>query len=241
MILSQGFPSNLPKTPVISPSFLNGQGGPLYRPLDANRLPYSQQWNFTVDHQFTNNFYISAAYVANKGTRLLSDVAPINVLNPSLLSKGQQLFDEFQPGQTVLDGVPEPYSGLDRTDAGMRSFGGASSASVPSVLQLPDRSERERRQLYLSFPASEGGTSLFEGTLVPGYLHVLETVDRLRLHSGFVAGQRKPRSYRRHLGFSSAAGTRLFQSMTFRIPSTFPLSTNFHSEKESDSLTPVGR
>jgi hypothetical protein len=111
MILSQGFPSNLPKTPVISPSFLNGQGGPLYRPLDANRLPYSQQWNFTVDHQFTNNFYISAAYVANKGTRLLSDVAPINVLNPSLLSKGQQLFDEFQPGQTVLDGVPEPYPG----------------------------------------------------------------------------------------------------------------------------------
>jgi len=58
MILSEGFPSTLQRTPEISPSFLNGQGGPLYRPLDANRLPYSQQWNFTVDHQFTNNFYV---------------------------------------------------------------------------------------------------------------------------------------------------------------------------------------
>jgi Carboxypeptidase regulatory-like domain len=111
MILSQGFPSNLPRTPVISPSFLNGQGGPIYRPLNANRLPYSQQWNLTVDHQFTNNLYVSGAYVANKGTRLLSAVAPINALNPSLLSMGQQLFDEFQPGQTVLDGVPAPYPG----------------------------------------------------------------------------------------------------------------------------------
>jgi hypothetical protein len=111
LILSQGFPSNIQKTPVISTTFLNGQSGPLYRPSDANRLPYAQQWNFTIDHQFTNNFYISAAYVANKGTRLLSDVAPINTLNPSYLSMGQQLYDEFQPGQTVLDGVTQPYAG----------------------------------------------------------------------------------------------------------------------------------
>ncbi len=74
-------------------------------------MPYAQQWNFTVDHQFTNNFYVSAAYVANKGTRLLSDIAPINTLNPSYLSLGQQLYDQFQPGQAVLDGVSEPYAG----------------------------------------------------------------------------------------------------------------------------------
>lgn len=111
LILSQGFPSNLQKNPVVSSAFLNGQSGPVYRPAEANRLPYAQQWNFTVDHQFTNNFYVSAAYVANKGTRLLSNIAPINTLNPSYLSLGQQLYDEFQPGQTILDGVAEPYSG----------------------------------------------------------------------------------------------------------------------------------
>jgi hypothetical protein len=111
LILSQGFPSTIQKNPVVSPTFLNGQSGPVYRPAEANRLPYAQQWNFTVDHQFTNNFYISAAYVANKGTRLLSNVAPINTLNPSYLSLGQQLYDQFQPGQTFLDGVAEPYAG----------------------------------------------------------------------------------------------------------------------------------
>lgn len=111
LILSEGFPSDILKTPQVSSTFLNGQGGPLYRPTDANRLPYAQQWNFTVDHQFTNQTYISAAYVANKGTRLLSDIAPINTLNPSYLSMGQQLYDEFQPGQAVLDGVRQPYAG----------------------------------------------------------------------------------------------------------------------------------
>jgi len=110
MMLNEGFPSNLP-TPTISQTFLNGQAAPLYRPADANRLPYSQQWNFTVEHQVTDNLSLSAAYVANKGTRLLSDVQPINVLNPSLLSMGQQLFDEFEAGQTSLDGVSAPYPG----------------------------------------------------------------------------------------------------------------------------------
>ena len=111
MILSQGFPGNLPNKPVIDATFLNGQGGPLYRPLNANRLQNAQQWNLTVDHQFGSNFSGSVAYVANKGTRLLSDVAPINALNPSYLSMGQQLYDIFQPGQTTLDGVSAPYPG----------------------------------------------------------------------------------------------------------------------------------
>ena len=111
LILSQGFPSNLPSKPVINSTFLNGQNGPLYRPLNANRLQNAQQWNLTVDHELGNNFVVSAAYVANKGTRLLSDIAPINTLNPSYLPLGQQLYDTFQSGDTSLDGVPEPYAG----------------------------------------------------------------------------------------------------------------------------------
>jgi hypothetical protein len=109
-ILSQGLPQNFTRPPFIDPSFLNGQNAPLYRPADANRLSYAQQWNLTLEHQFTNNFYVTAAYVGNKGTRLPSDQLPLNVLNPSLLSMGPALFDQFQPGQTVLDGVPVPYS-----------------------------------------------------------------------------------------------------------------------------------
>jgi len=49
--------------------------------------------------------------VANKGTRIISQLLPLNVLNPSLLSMGNQLNDQFQSGQTTLDGVSIPYSG----------------------------------------------------------------------------------------------------------------------------------
>jgi len=118
MILHEGFaaPSSVP--PFIDSSFDNGKT-PLYRGFDANRLPYAQQWNLSVEHQFTHNFYINAAYVANKGTRLPSRNVPINVLNPSLLSMGAKLDATFTSGQTSLDGVPIPYAGwVDQINAG---------------------------------------------------------------------------------------------------------------------------
>ncbi len=124
-ILSQGLPQNFQRPPFFDPSFDNGQNGPVYRPADANRLPYSQQWNLNVEHQFTDNFFISAAYVANKGTRLLSHEAEINALDPKYLSMGQKLFDQFQPGQTTLDGVPVPFP----------SFAQTMVACAPSVAQ----------------------------------------------------------------------------------------------------------
>jgi hypothetical protein len=97
--------------PFLSLGFDNGKYPDMYRAFAPARVPYSQQWNLTVEHQFTNNFYISTAYVANKGTHLMSQVAPINVLNPSLLSMGNELYDQFQPGQTMLDKVSIPYAG----------------------------------------------------------------------------------------------------------------------------------
>jgi len=77
----------------------------------ANRLPYSQQWNLTMEHQFSGELHVSAAYVANKGTRLPSRVGALNALDPKLLSMGSKLYDEFQPGDTLLHGVPLPYDG----------------------------------------------------------------------------------------------------------------------------------
>ena len=77
-----------------------------------------QQYNLTIEHQFSSDFYLSTAYVANKGTHVISQMAPINALNPSLLSLGDHLFDEFQSGQTTLDGVSIPYAGwIDQMQA----------------------------------------------------------------------------------------------------------------------------
>ncbi|MDQ3255095.1 MAG: TonB-dependent receptor [Acidobacteriota bacterium] len=110
-LLQQGIPQNFQRPPFIRSDYRNGQGI-LYRPIDANERPYAQQWNLTLEHEFGNGMAVSAAYVANKGTRLPSSIAPINVLDPKLLSiYGSKLNDEFQPGQTSLNGVPIPYAG----------------------------------------------------------------------------------------------------------------------------------
>jgi hypothetical protein len=150
-VLSQGFPQNYPHPPFIDSSADNGLGVSMYRPFDANRLPYAQQWNLTVEHQFTNNFYISAGYVANKGTRLLSNVAPLNALNPSLLSMGQQLFDQFQPGQANLDGVPAPYPNWAGQSSCAPSVAQALLPYPQYCSQLPGENENAGSSIYHSF------------------------------------------------------------------------------------------
>lgn len=108
-----GFPiDNVKKPPFIDSTFRNGQSSATYRPTDGNRLSYSQQWNFTVERQIPLNAMVSLAYVGNKGTRLPSQISPINAINPSLASTyGSRLTDVFSAGTTSLSGVSQPYSG----------------------------------------------------------------------------------------------------------------------------------
>jgi hypothetical protein len=112
-LLQNGLPaipaSQIP--PFVDSTFNTGQSIGLYRGKENGRPAYAQQWNLTIERQITKNSYITAAYVANKGTRLISDLAPINTLNPTLLSMGSKLYDNFAPGQASLDGVPAPYPG----------------------------------------------------------------------------------------------------------------------------------
>jgi hypothetical protein len=110
-LLQNGLPQNFARPPFIDPGYLNGQSGPNYRPFDSNRRPYAQQWNFTIEHQFTNNSYFEVAYVGNKGTRLPSQTVPINALDPKYLSLGTKLYDTFGSTDTSVDGVPAPYAG----------------------------------------------------------------------------------------------------------------------------------
>ena len=117
-VLSDGFPSNHPVPPDLVATFDNGGNTPNYRPRTANRLPYTQQWNLTAEYQFTNRDYFSASYVGTKGTRLLSHLDPLNVVNPRFLSMGAQLNDEFQPGDTQVDGVPVPFPNFVDTMTG---------------------------------------------------------------------------------------------------------------------------
>ena len=110
MILSQGFPQNFTSPPFIDPSFRNGQSI-FYRDFDGNKLPYSQQWNLTIEREVLRGASLSVGYVGNKGNRLPSGINPVNVLDPALLSMGPKLRDQFRPGQQSLHGVPLPYDG----------------------------------------------------------------------------------------------------------------------------------
>lgn len=116
--LDNGFPA-YSKAPNITTTADNGTNGPTYRPVYANHLSNTQQWNLTVEHKFGVTSVASVAYVASKGTHLPSTMQPLNVLNPSLLSMGDQLNAVFQPGQTSLNGVNAPYAGwVDTLNAG---------------------------------------------------------------------------------------------------------------------------
>ena len=111
-LFSKGFQgAQYQAPPFYDLSFDNGKDPGAYREFNKGRLPYTQQWNLTIEHQFTQDFYMTGAYVANKGTHLISGIASPNVLNPSLLSMGNALYDQFSPGQTTLDGVSIPYAG----------------------------------------------------------------------------------------------------------------------------------
>ncbi len=110
-LLAEGFPgSTFAPPPFIQSDYHNGQGIN-YRNLDANERPRSQQWNLTLDREIAKGFMVGMAYVANRSTHLPSNNDPLNVLDPKLLSLGTQLYDEFQPGDTSLHGVPLPYAG----------------------------------------------------------------------------------------------------------------------------------
>jgi hypothetical protein len=108
--LDQGLPQNFEKPPIIRSDYRNGQSL-LYRPVDANKRPYSHQWNVTVDRELARNVSLSVAYVGSAGRRLPSSIDPLNAIDPKYLSMGQALYDEFQPGDKSLDGVALPYPG----------------------------------------------------------------------------------------------------------------------------------
>jgi hypothetical protein len=108
--LENGAPQNFRKPPFIDSGYRNGFGTN-YRASDGNRLPYSQQWNLHIEREITPGLSAGVGYVGSKGTRLFSRMLPINVLDPQHLSMGQRLFDQFRPGDTVVNGVPNPYPG----------------------------------------------------------------------------------------------------------------------------------
>ena len=153
-LLQDGFPSSrFAPPPFIRSDYDNGQGI-LYRPLDGNERPRSQQWNLTLDRELAKGFMVGVAYVGSRGTHLPSNNDPLNALNPKLLSLGNQLYDEFQPGQTSLHGVSIPYAGWREQMTGCApSLAQALQAYPQYCDQLQGLNETHGKSIYHSMQA----------------------------------------------------------------------------------------
>ncbi len=104
-LLSNGHaPPVIPTFPPSAAQF-NGSSVP-YMPRNIH-LMYLQQWNITMEHEFAHQFLVSAGYVANKGTHLIS----VRDINQIPLSVVQQV---WAPGVDMQQYRPFPqYQGIN--------------------------------------------------------------------------------------------------------------------------------
>lgn len=154
--LNQGIPQTYPVPPQLRSTIDNGLNAPIYRPRDANRLPYSQQWNFTIEHEMGPNTHVAIAYVGSKGTRLLSQIEPQNAINPQYLSSlGPALYDVFQPGESSLDGVNAPFSDFATVMTGCAPSVAQALVKFPQYCNgIIGRNENKGSSTYHSFQLS---------------------------------------------------------------------------------------
>jgi len=91
--------------------------------------------------------------VGSKGTRLLSQLAPLNAIDPSYLSSlGASLYDTFQPDQTTLDGVNLPFSSFATTLTGCAASVAQALVEYPQYCNgIIGRNENKGNSTYHSF------------------------------------------------------------------------------------------
>ncbi len=107
-----GFPQNFKRPPTIEPTVQNGQGASASFRHAGSFIPYSQQWNFVIEHQFSNSLSVSAAYVGNKSTHVRDPDANLNQLPASLLGLGTLLQQNINSPAAQAAGLHEPFPGF---------------------------------------------------------------------------------------------------------------------------------
>jgi hypothetical protein len=108
-----GFPQNFSHPPNITPTVQNGQSAQLVYPASGGIIPYSQQYNVTVERQVTSSLMISGAFVGNKGTHIYDPDAQVNQLNPAYFSLGQALLQSnINSPLAQAAGIQAPFPGF---------------------------------------------------------------------------------------------------------------------------------
>ena len=107
----QGFPTNFPHPPFVTPTFDNGTGTTSYNPSGTNPANL-QNWNFGFQHQLAQTWLLDIAYVGSKGTHLNTGTDIPDQVNSKYLSLGSLLTDDINDPAVVAAGFQPPYAGF---------------------------------------------------------------------------------------------------------------------------------
>ena len=122
ILLDSGIPA-FPKPPNLDPAqdnrgFANGFGGPTYLAPSYGRPGMVQNWSLEAERQLAPDLILSVGYVGTHATRLRSNLAQIDDLNPQFFSLGNKLnllvTDPASP-------VAAPYANFNADYAGSGS------------------------------------------------------------------------------------------------------------------------
>ncbi len=111
--LSNPYPNFAGVLPNKNPSLANGQGIDFY-PVDGNRLPYVQNWNFGVQYQLPKSTVLEVNYIGNKGTRLIA--RGFDQPNAVPFSAVQQYGDLLPRPWNSSSPIPQPFPGFVGTN-----------------------------------------------------------------------------------------------------------------------------
>ena len=107
-----GFPQNFNRPPLILPTVANGQGAAVVEKSTGGVIPYTQQWNLTIERQLSGTLMISSAYVANKGSHLY-DGMQRNQVSPALYTLGDALLRaQINSPAAQAAGFRQPFPGF---------------------------------------------------------------------------------------------------------------------------------
>lgn len=153
--LSNPFPNGLTQPTGSSLGALTGIGAGVDGQLRNVARGYTEQWNFTVQHQPWNNWLFEAAWVGNHGVRLFGNSRRLDFLSEADFARGAEL---AQP-------VPNPFRGIITTGP----LSGPTITRAQSLLPYPQ------------FTSVSGGYSFLNNSIY----HALAVKVEKRFSSGF--------------------------------------------------------
>lgn len=121
--LSNPFPTGLTPPTGSKDGLLTGIGTAITGQLKDAQRGYTEQWNFTIQHQPWSGWLLEAAWVGNHGVRLFADSRNLNQISDA----------NFARGATLAESVANPFRGLVATGP----LSGATITRQQSLLPFP--------------------------------------------------------------------------------------------------------